>query len=105
VPDQDKNERFAALLAYVTEKGRICPQPQRWNELWELLPNRRQNPNGGWNPPLPLILGAWHYTTGLDKILHLREHIEYAYQNGVFDEIDRFLRRLSESDWHKAGGD
>jgi len=105
VPDQNNDERLTALLAYVTEAGRICPQPQRWNELWQLLPNRQQNPNGGWNPPLPLILGAWHYATGLDKILRLREHIEYAFQNGGFDEVDGFLRNLPESEWHKADGD
>jgi len=105
VPEQINDERLTALFAYVTENGRICPQPQRWDELWKMLPNRQQNPNGGWIPPLPLILGAWHYTTGVEKILRLREHIDYAFENGVFEEIDRFLRNLPESDWHKAGGD
>jgi hypothetical protein len=105
MPEQDKDERVIALITYVTENGRICPQPQRWNELWKLLPNRQQNANGGWNPPLPLILGAWHYATGLEKILRLREHMEYAHQNGVFEEVNRFLRSLAESDWYKAGGD
>jgi len=105
VPDKSKDERLAMLLAYVTEHGKICPQPQRWNELWQLLPNRQRNSNGGWNPPLPLILGAWHIATGIEKTQRLREYIEYAHQNGAFDEVDSFLRRLRESDWYVAGKD
>ena len=89
MPDQSKDERLT-LLAYVTENGRICPQPTRWDELWKLLPNKQQTAGGGWKPSLPLILGAWHYTTGLDKVLRLREHIEYAYEKGVFSEVDIF---------------
>lgn len=67
--------RLSFLLEYVQANGRICPVPQRWSQLWEMLPGRRRV-GGGWNPPLPLILGAWHYTTGLEKMLRLREHIE-----------------------------
>lgn len=104
LPDESKYERLAALLAYVAENRRICPQPRRWNELWELLPNRRQNPNGGWSPPLPLILGAWHYASDGAKRLRLREHIQCAWQNGVFEQVDSFLRNLPDSEWYKAGG-
>lgn len=101
--DEIKAERLTALLAYVTKNGRICPQPRRWNELWKMLPNRKQNENGGWDPPVPLILGAWHYASDLEKMLRLREHIEYAFQNGAFEQVDSFLRSLPESDWSKAG--
>ncbi len=36
----------------------------------------------GWNPPLPLILAAWDHTTGLEKLLRLKQHIEYATEKG-----------------------
>ena len=46
------------LLEFVRTNERVCPQPQRWNELWKMLPNRKRIGNG-WDPPLPLILAAW----------------------------------------------
>lgn len=88
-----------ALLDYCKENGRFCPQPQPWNRLWEMLPDRNRKPSGGWNPPLPLILAAWWETTGLDKMLRLREHIEWADAHGVIDDVDAYLRWLAEEQW------
>jgi hypothetical protein len=93
------DSRLLLLLEYVQANGRICPVPQRWNQLWEMLPGRRRVGNG-WIPPLPLILGAWHYT-GLEKVLRLREHIEYAATNGALDEVNTFLRGLEDAEWHR----
>lgn len=98
-----QSEKLDALLAYVQADGRICPKPQRWNKLWEILPDRKQKPSGGWSPPLPLILAAWSHTTGLEKMLRLREHIEYAASNGSLDAVDSFLRELPPEQWHTAG--
>lgn len=86
------------LLKYVQANERVCPQPQRWNELWTMLPNRRRS-GEGWEPSLPLILAAWWDTPALAKILRLREHIEYASAQGALEKVDRFLRSLPESDW------
>jgi hypothetical protein len=96
-----EDARLSSLLAYVQVDGRICPQPDRWNQLWERLPNK-QRVGGGWNPPLPLILAAWHDTTALEKMLRLKVHIEYAHQNGVFNEVDAFLRGLRDDDWYRT---
>lgn len=71
--------------------------------MYELLPNRRRKPNGGSIPPLPLILAAWWETTPEQKIMRLREHIEYADKNGAIDAVNKFLRSLKESDWHHIG--
>jgi len=87
------------LLLYVAAEHRVCPAPQRWNDLWEMLPGRRRV-GAGWLPPLPLILGAWHYTSALEKMVRLREHLEYASDHGVLDEVDAFVRQLPESDWY-----
>ena len=96
----DANPKLAALLAYSREDGRICPEPSRWHEMWEMLPNKHEV-GGGWNPPLPLILAAWDTTPALMKMLRLAEHIEYAADNGALDAIDAFLRSLPASEWYR----
>jgi hypothetical protein len=90
------------LIAYCRENGRVCPQPLSWNALWDLLPERRQV-GAGWIPPLPLILGAWHFTSDLEKMGRLKEHIEWAEQHGNLPEIAVYLRKLPEKDWHHVG--
>ena len=80
----------------------MCPQPTRWQALWELLPNRRRV-GAGWEPSLPLILGAWHETPVLLKMLRLAEHIEWAEKNNALEEVATFLRGLGEDDWHHVG--
>lgn len=91
-------EKLKKLLKYVQADGRICPLPIYWQTLWEMLPNRKQKASGGWIPPLPLILGAWQ-EPGMLKRLRLKEHIEYAAEHGVLDEVDKSLRDLSEEQW------
>ena len=72
--------------------------PNKWNELWEMLPNRSQI-GSGWHPALPLILAAWHHSSGLMKMTRLREHILYAEENGVLMNIREYLQSLREEDW------
>lgn len=55
------SESTEGLMAYCRANARVCPMPQRWSALWELLPNRTRV-GAGWQPPLPLILGAWDVT-------------------------------------------
>src|SRR5438105_3713516 len=87
-----------ALVDFVRENGRVCPIPQRWNQLWRMLPSRRRV-GTGWKPPLPLVLASWWETPALMKIARLEEHIRYAEAHGVLIDIDRYLRRLSEDEW------
>ena len=65
------------LLAFSQAERRVCPQPQRWNELWELLPERKRA-GAGWEPSLPLILGAWWYTSDAEKRERFLSHIRWA---------------------------
>lgn len=76
--------------------------PLRWNALWEMLPDRART-GGGWKPVPPLILGAWHDTPALMKILRLKEHVDWADQHGALEEVDKFLRSLPESEWAHFG--
>ena len=97
------DDKLADLLKYVKSDGRICPQPKLWNEMWEMLPDKKRKGNG-WDPPLPLILGAWWHTSDMEKKMRLKQHIEYAAQKGALDEIDDSLRNLTPDQWHKDDG-
>ena len=72
--------------------------PQRWNALYELLPNR-QRVGSGWEPALPLILAAWHDTPAISKMLRLEEHIRWAAEHGALDSVEVFICSLEENDW------
>src|SRR5262245_21118994 len=87
------------LLRYVREDDRVCPCPQRWDALWNLLPDRRQKPNGSWEPSVPLILGGWFYSSRAAKAHRLVEHIQYAHAHGALTAVDGFLRSLSADEW------
>ena len=87
------------LIRYCRENGRVCPRPSQWHKLWKMLPNRSRN-GVGWEPALPLILGAWAYTSNLEKMVRLEEHIKWAARHDAFEKIDSYLRGLRDSDWH-----
>jgi len=87
-------------LAEATKDGRVCPQPPKWQELYQMLPNRVQRGNGGWDPSLPLILGAWWETSDTDKSQRLREHLEWAARHEVIQQVLSFMRALAEEQWH-----
>src|SRR5471030_2397738 len=95
----DESDKLEDLLAYVQAERRVCPNPDQWNELWNLLPDK-ESLDGGWSPPPPLILGAWWHTSAGQKQLRLREHIEYGDKHDVLDAIDSFLRGLAPNQWH-----
>jgi hypothetical protein len=95
-------DKYPQLLEYVKANGRACPQPMRWNTLWEMLPNRQRAGNG-WGPSPPLILAAWGDTPGLPKHMRFLEHLEWAHTHGCIDQVDAYLRALPETDWLHFG--
>ncbi len=95
-------ETFDSLTSYCRENDRVCPQPPLWNDLWKLLPERRQT-GSSWEPSLPLILGAWHHASNLDKMARLSYHIRWAEKHGALKEIAVFLQGLTEEQWHHLG--
>lgn len=90
------------VLAEAQKNSRICPQPQKWQELYELLPDKKRK-GAGWEPSLPLILAAWWDTPAMSKMLRLREHIEWADAHGCLEQIHSFLLALPEDQWHHVG--
>jgi hypothetical protein len=87
------------LLAFCRKNGRICPLPVQWNELWELLPNRRRD-GTTWTPSSPLILAAWHHASNKEKSTRLAEHVEWAARHDELSKVAEFLRNLPEHHWH-----
>jgi hypothetical protein len=96
-------ETFDSLWTYCTAVNRLVPMPQKWNELYGLLKNTRQKSSGGWNPPLPLILAAWHNTMPIEKQLRFKEHLKWAQDQGQLEDVGRFLRALPENEWCHFG--
>ncbi len=87
-----------SLIAFCRDGNRVCPLPQHWNTLFEMLPHRRRTALG-WEPALPLILQDWDSTPAALKALRLAEHIEWAAANGALDAVSSYLRGLPESGW------
>ena len=89
------------VIAFCRENERVCPKPQLWNALYAMLPNK-QRVGEGWEPPLPLILAAWHDSSDAAKRLCLANHIEWAEKQGCLDTVAKFLRSLTEKEWHRS---
>ena len=95
------SESTETLIAYCRENSRVCPMPPRWAALWQSLPDRKRV-NGGWEPPLPLILAAWD-ESAMAKMNRLAEHIEWAAEHGALELVSAFLRGLREDEWSHLG--
>lgn len=87
------------LFDYCRIGGRICPAPQQWNRLYQLLPGRF-TPGG---PRPPLILSAWWQASDAAKARRFEEHLRYAAEHGVLAQVDAFVRSLPDGDWHCEG--
>lgn len=99
----DTAAAFDALWVDCTANNRLVPMPPQWNQLYGLLKNTRQKPSGGWEPPLPLILAAWHHTMPIEKQLRFKEHLEWAQKNDQLAQIGAFLRAMPEDQWCHFG--
>ena len=99
----ENEAEFDALWAECTAHKRLVPMPQQWSQLYDLLKNTRRGNSGGWEPPLPLILAAWHYSMPIEKQLRFKEHLEWARQHDQLAQIAEFLRGLSEDQWCHFG--
>ncbi|HRD99084.1 hypothetical protein [Candidatus Accumulibacter phosphatis] len=99
----DTSAAFDALWGDCTANKRLVPMPSQWSKLYGLLKNKRQRSSGGWEPPLPLILAAWHHTMPIEKQLRFKERLEWARQNDQLEQVGAFLRALPEDQWCHFG--
>lgn len=84
--------------------NRVCPRPERWQEMFALLPPRKTL-RGTQQPPMPPLGPAWAVTPPLTKRLCFREHIEWAETQGVLESIMSFMQTMPETDWLHMGED
>lgn len=91
-------DKMAAFIKVADQNGWICPQPPRWSVLWEMLPNRKRV-GSGWNPPLPLILAAWWEASDAQKRDRFLDHLRWADDYGIANEVLSYLKSLSLEDW------
>jgi len=96
------SEAVDRLIAYCRENNRVCPLPKAWQQLWEMLPDRRRV-GDAWEPAVPLILAAWHEAPAMVKMVRLAEHIQWAEKRNTLPEVAAFLRGLLEDEWHHLG--
>jgi hypothetical protein len=78
--------------------NRVCPKPERWKQLYEMLPQRTAT-----QPTPPLLGVSWNATPSLSKRMCLREHLAWAEAKGALPELVAFLKDLPEEDWHHMG--
>lgn len=82
----------------VRRNNRVCPSPPRWQQLYEMLPNRTQS-----RPTPPLLGASWQATPSLSKRMCLREHLAWAETHESLPQVLEFLRQLPEEEWHHMG--
>lgn len=78
--------------------NRVCPLPDRWQELYEMLPNRKPN-----RPTPPLVGPVWKATPSISKRMCLREHLEWAEASGNLVEVLEYMKQLPEDEWLHMG--
>ena len=86
------------VMVEARRNNRVCPKPERWQQLFEMLPDKLPK-----QPSAPLTGAAWTSTPSLSKRMSLREHIEWAETHGVLDQVFAFLKQLPENEWHHMG--
>ena len=96
------SEALDHLIAYCRDNNRVCPLPKAWQQLWEMMPEKKQA-IGAWEPAVPLIGAAWHETPAMLKMARLAEHIQWAAKHSALAEVAAFLRGLRENEWQHLG--
>ncbi len=88
------------LMAEIRKNNRVCPQPQRWTEFYQLL---EELGDGATPPPSPLVGPAWSTTPALAKRMCFREQVEWAAAHNCIIAAFTFLKVLPDADWHYMG--
>jgi hypothetical protein len=85
------------LITYVSENGRICPNPQQWMALCEIIGANRPG-----HSMVPLILAGWAYSSDTEKNARLIEQIEYAFtlKPEVVNRFSEYLVSLKPEQWY-----
>lgn len=87
------------VMAEARRFNRVCPLPEQWQQLYDLLPAKIVR-GGSPQPPPPITGPAWNATSAMPKRMCLRDHIEWAEHHGALEAVMLFLQSLPESQWH-----
>ncbi len=84
-------------IAYVSSTGRICPNPQEWMALSEII-----GMNGPGRKLVPLILAGWAFTSDAQKRARVIEQIEYVFSSKpeYSEAFCNMLYSFSEAQWY-----
>jgi hypothetical protein len=93
------DKAISDLLDYCTLNNRVCPKPMFWIQLWQLLIDRKKS-DTEWQFSGPPIRAAWWNTADSKKQARFSDHINWACQYGLFEEVDQYIRSLPENQWH-----
>jgi hypothetical protein len=93
------SETVDSLTMYCRDNKRVCPLPKAWQQLWEMLPEKRRAVDA-WEPAMPLIGAAGHDAPAMLKMVRLAEHLQWAAKHNALAEVATFLRDLREDEWH-----
>jgi hypothetical protein len=92
-------ETVEQLIEFSLADRRVCPRPQKWNQLWEII-SSSQTPT---NVPPPLILAAWWHTSDGEKRQRLALQLRHAQALGKLPQAAEFLASLSKGEWTLEG--
>ena len=92
-----------SLWGYCTGSDRFLPKEAACLSLYAMLANKRQKPNGAWEPA-PIVF-PWSMNVIAAPVkqeiqLNLKTQIEWARDQGQLREVAIYLRSLAESEWH-----
>ena len=79
----------------ILKNNRICPQPQHWNKLWEVIKSKTDE-----KISMPLILAAWWETSDDEKLERFKHHLKTAERLNVSKEVELYIHSMNENDWH-----
>lgn len=97
-PATPKAPTINDAMVEVRRNNRVCPSPARWQQLYEMLPNRTAS-----RPTPPLVGPSWQATPSLSKRMCLREHLAWAETQESLPQVLDFLKQLPEEEWHHMG--
>ncbi len=93
---------YDQVMVEVRKNNRVCPKPEHWWPIYDLLPDRTRTERGP-EPSQPLSGAAWKDTPSLAKRMVFREHVEWAAAHSALDAFYAAIGQLEESDWHHMG--
>jgi len=91
------SDEKATLLSYVSSGGRICPNPDEWIALSDII-----GMNGSGKKFVPLILAGWAFSSDTEKRARVIEQIEYAFTQElrIKTKFCQYLQSLKPEQWH-----